>query len=170
MLALKTPLAFIIAVVIAVVAFFVSSALAASSFAAFLPSIFSIVTVLILFVVSTLIHSNNQSESKVSRPSNSQTQKVNAPQASSSSESGVSTLYIGNLAYKANESLVQEHFEKIGKVNLVRLVKDKKTGRRKGFGFVEISANDEDLFISKLNETEFMERNIIVRTANDKKH
>jgi RNA recognition motif-containing protein len=55
-------------------------------------------------------------------------------------------------------------------VKSVRLVKDKRTGRRKGFGFIEISAEDETTFIDKLNESEFMERNIIVRPANEKQH
>lgn len=166
MLALKTPLAFIIAFIMALLAYFASSVLATSDFASFLPSIFSVLTVVVLAVVSSLIRSNGESNDE----SDSQTNEEKTYSEKATDASGMSTLYIGNLAYKANEVLVQEHFEKVGKVNLVRLVKDKKTGRRKGFGFVEISAQDEDLFINKLNETEFMERNIIVRTANDKKH
>jgi RNA recognition motif-containing protein len=79
-------------------------------------------------------------------------------------------LYVGNLAYKANEQIVQEYFEKVGIVKSVRLVKDKRTGRRKGFGFIEVSSGDENVFIEKLNESEFMERNIIVRPANEKQH
>lgn len=95
------------------------------------------------------------------------------PKASGSGQtsgSRVATLYVGNLAYKANEQNVQDYFSKIGVVKSVRLVKDKRTGRRKGFGFVEVNQGDEQKFIKKLNENEFMERNIIVRPANEKQH
>ena len=163
MLALKTPLAFIISIIIAVIAYFVSASLTDSSIVLYLPSIISVLTVVVLIVVSSAIHSNAQVTSTKSNPAPSQ-------KSSTASSGELTTLYIGNLAYKANEKLVEEYFTTIGKVISVRLVKDKKTGRRKGFGFVEIDSSDEDLFIKKLNESEFMERNIIVRPANEKKH
>ena len=159
MLSLKTPLAIIIAVVCAVIAYFVAASSAQSSIAIYLPSIFSIVSVVALLVVSSIINNNAQ-----------QAPASDKPQASKSSPEGLSTLYIGNLAYKANESIVHEHFANVGEIKSVRLVKDKKTGRRKGFGFVEINTKDESKFIKTLNETDFMERSIIVRPANDKKH
>jgi RNA recognition motif-containing protein len=47
-------------------------------------------------------------------------------------------------------------------------MKDRKTGRRKGFGFVEVDAGRLDEFITKLNDFEFMDRTIKVRPAKDK--
>lgn len=78
------------------------------------------------------------------------------------------TLYIGNLAYRANEHMVREHFEQVGAVQSVRLMKDKRTGKRKGFGFVEMSASAAKQAIKQLNDSEFHERTLKVRLAKDK--
>lgn len=78
------------------------------------------------------------------------------------------TLYVGNLAYKVNEKTVKEHFSAMGTVNSVRLMKDKRTGKRKGYGFVEIESSKAQDAISSLNETEFHERTMKVRLAKDK--
>ncbi len=84
------------------------------------------------------------------------------------SDEDVSTLYVGNLPYRANEQIVKEHFENFGYVRSVRLMKDKRTGKRKGFGFVEVSVQEADYMIEKLNDAEFQERTIKVRPAKDK--
>ena len=47
-------------------------------------------------------------------------------------------------------------------------MKDKHTGKRRGFGFVEISANDANKAIDALNDTEFQQRTLKVREAKDK--
>ena len=57
-------------------------------------------------------------------------------------EPATKTLYVGNLPYKANESHVKELFAKHGEVFAVRLMKDKRTGKRRGFGFVVMAATD----------------------------
>lgn len=80
------------------------------------------------------------------------------------------TLYVGNLPYKANESHVRELFSKYGEVFAVRLMKDKRTGKRRGFGFVVISASHAQTAIDALNETDYMQRTLKVRIANDPKH
>ncbi|WP_040891249.1 RNA recognition motif domain-containing protein [Vibrio ezurae] len=80
------------------------------------------------------------------------------------------TLYVGNLSYKASESHVKELFEEYGTVYSVRLMKDKRTGKRRGFGFVEVGHDDADSMIAKLNEYEYMQRTIKVRIANEPKH
>ena len=54
------------------------------------------------------------------------------------------TIYVGNLPYRANEASVKELFEKHGQVHSVRLLKDRQTGKRRGFGFVEMDANGGD--------------------------
>jgi RNA recognition motif-containing protein len=78
------------------------------------------------------------------------------------------TLYVGNLPYRANEQAVKEHFALQGRVHSVRLMKDRRTGKRKGYGFVEISSKDADKAIRSLNDSEFQERTLKVRLAKDK--
>jgi RNA recognition motif-containing protein len=90
------------------------------------------------------------------------------PNDDDESDEDVTTLYVGNLPYRANEQIVKEHFETFGYVRSVRLMKDKRTGKRKGFGFVEVSAQEADSMIEKLNDSEFQERTIKVRPAKDK--
>ena len=161
MISVKTSLAFLITIVLAVVAYFVSSADLSSDVRMLLPSIFIIITTAALLTISILQNTTRSSPKTSQRAATTSTD---------SSSGDITTLYVGNLAYKANEQTVQEYFEKVGTVKSVRLVKDKRTGRRKGFGFIEINNGDVSRFISKLNESEFMERSIIVRPANEKQH
>ncbi|MDU0353678.1 RNA-binding protein [Paraglaciecola aquimarina] len=80
----------------------------------------------------------------------------------------VLTLYVGNLPYRANEQAVQEHFEQQGKVISVRLMKDRRTGKRKGYGFVEMEAKGATKAIKNLNDSMFQERTLKVRLAKEK--
>lgn len=91
---------------------------------------------------------------------------ANPVSATASDTSGpMTTLYVGNLPYRANEAEVKALFEQYGAVNSVRLVRDRKTGRRKGFGFVEISEAGAKQALAKLNDAEFQERTLKVREA-----
>ncbi|TRY29101.1 RNA-binding protein [Aliiglaciecola sp. M165] len=81
---------------------------------------------------------------------------------------GTTTLYVGNLPYKVNEQAVSDHFSVYGKVDSVRLMKDRRTGKRKGYGFVEVDGKSADKMIKKLNDTEFQERTLKVRLAKEK--
>lgn len=78
------------------------------------------------------------------------------------------TLYVGNLPYRANEMAIRALFSEHGKVLSVRLMKDKHTGKRRGFGFVEMPEKDAANAISALNEQEFQERSLKVREANER--
>jgi hypothetical protein len=78
------------------------------------------------------------------------------------------SLYVGNLPYKANEAVVRDLFEQHGKIFSVRLLKDKHTGKRRGFGFVEVAEKDSDKIISALNDKEFQQRTLKVREAKQK--
>ena len=80
----------------------------------------------------------------------------------------IKTVYVGNLPYRANETSVRELFSEHGVVHSVRLMKDKHTGKRRGFGFVEMSASDCDSAIKALNDKEFQERTLKVREAKDR--
>ncbi|MFT5635100.1 MAG: hypothetical protein ACI89T_000531 [Cognaticolwellia sp.] len=83
-------------------------------------------------------------------------------------DTSISTLYVGNLPYRANEAAVRELFSEYGQVQSVRLMKDKHTGKRRGFGFVEISAADADEAVSSLNDSEFQQRTLKVREAKER--
>lgn len=75
-------------------------------------------------------------------------------------------LYVGNLPYTVAEAKLQEHFAKHGNVVSARIITDKFSGRSKGFGFVEMSSDDEaQKAISALNGTDFEGRNIVVSEA-----
>jgi|GEM_PF-592992 len=89
--------------------------------------------------------------------------------SSSNDDQDTTTLYIGNLAYKVNETTVRQHFAKLGEVRSVRLMHDKRTGKKKGFGFVEVSSEDADAMINTYNDTEFHERTLKVRLAKERK-
>ncbi|MCG6200410.1 RNA recognition motif domain-containing protein [Psychromonas antarctica] len=78
------------------------------------------------------------------------------------------TLYVGNLPYRANEMSIRTLFSEHGKVLSVRLMKDKHTGKRRGFGFVEMPQKDAENAINALNEQEFQERSLKVREANER--
>ena len=55
----------------------------------------------------------------------------------------VISVYIGNLPYDTTEEQVVELFKQFGEVNRAALVKDRETGRPRGFGFVEMPNDDE---------------------------
>lgn len=52
-------------------------------------------------------------------------------------------LYVGNLSYSVNSSTLSELFSQYGTVQSADVVMDNMTGRSKGFGFVEMSSDDE---------------------------
>lgn len=92
----------------------------------------------------------------------------NASTNSSSVCTEVKTLYVGNLPYRANEGAVRALFSEHGQVHSVRLMKDKHTGKRRGFGFVEMAATDSDKAVSSLNDSEFQQRTLKVREAKER--
>ncbi|MGF1779171.1 RNA-binding protein [Vibrio nomapromontoriensis] len=95
---------------------------------------------------------------------------TSTPKQVSESSNSTKTLYVGNLPYKANESHVRDLFGEHGEVFAVRLMKDKRTGKRRGFGFVVMASSDVDAAINAINEKDYMQRTLKVRVANDPKH
>ena len=47
-------------------------------------------------------------------------------------------IYVGNLSYEATEADIEQAFSEYGEVKSVTIVKDRDTGRSRGFGFVEM--------------------------------
>ncbi len=79
-------------------------------------------------------------------------------------------IYVGNLNYKVREEELQQVFEQYGSVTSVKVIKDKHTGRSKGFGFVEMKNDDEaQRAIEGLNNTEVFNRKIIASVAKEPK-
>ncbi|GAA0359262.1 RNA-binding protein [Bowmanella denitrificans] len=94
-------------------------------------------------------------------------QNASASGTDNDDNSDSKTLYVGNLPYRASEQDVKAHFSSHGTVVSVRLMKDRRTGKRKGYGFVEMQG-DAELIVSTLNDTEFQDRTLKVRMAKDK--
>ncbi len=75
-------------------------------------------------------------------------------------------LYVGNLPFSATEVEVRIAFEEYGSVEAVSIITDRDSGRAKGFGFVEMSDdNNARTAIDKLNGTQFGNRSIVVNEA-----
>ena len=70
-------------------------------------------------------------------------------------------IYVGNLAYRMREDDLRGLFEQFGEVTDVKIIKDRLTGRSKGFGFVEMTEKeDAEKAIQKLDGSEVEGRNI----------
>ncbi len=78
-------------------------------------------------------------------------------------------IYVGDLPYAATEEEVLAAFKNHGAVGSVAIIKDKFTGKSKGFGFVEMS-NDEEAkaAMTALDGTDFKGRKIRVNEARPK--
>ena len=75
-------------------------------------------------------------------------------------------LYVGNLSYTTSETDLQTLFAEAGAVKSVALIKDRDSGRSKGFAFVEFE-NQKDMqnAISMFNGKEFQDRALSVSAA-----
>lgn len=75
-------------------------------------------------------------------------------------------LYVGNLPYQTNEQELQELFTQAGAVSTVTVMRDRDTGRARGFAFVEMATDaDAQSAITKLNDQPFGGRRLTVNEA-----
>ena len=75
-------------------------------------------------------------------------------------------LYVGGLPYSTNEEALREHFAQAGNVTSAVIIMDKMSGRSKGFGFVEMSSDEEaQSAISMFHDKEFDGRKLTVNEA-----
>lgn len=75
-------------------------------------------------------------------------------------------LFIGGLPYTTTDAELNELFSKAGKVESATVVMDRMTNRSKGFGFVEMSTEEEaKKAIEELNNTKLGDRTIVVKEA-----
>lgn len=75
-------------------------------------------------------------------------------------------IYLGNLPYSSTEDEIEEAFRTYGEVVSVTIIRDRDTGRSKGFGFVEMPEDgDAQSAISALNGQELGGRVLTVNEA-----
>ncbi len=75
-------------------------------------------------------------------------------------------LYVGNLPFTATDATLGDAFAEFGSVTSVKIIMDRDSGRSKGFGFVEMSSDEEaSNAISKLNGAPWEGRNMTVNEA-----
>lgn len=78
-------------------------------------------------------------------------------------------IYIGNLNYRVREEDLKQVLEEYGAVDSVKIIKDRETGRSKGFAFVEMPDNAAgQKAIEELNEAEYEGRQMVVKEARPK--
>ena len=81
----------------------------------------------------------------------------------------MTSIYVGNLSYDATEDDLREAFSQYGAVSTVNIVKDRQTGRPRGFAFVEMPDGKEaGTAIKELNLSRISGRSITVNQARPK--
>lgn len=79
-------------------------------------------------------------------------------------------IYVANLNFRMNDDDLREVFEGYGEVTSAKIIKDNVTGRSRGFGFVEMSSDDEaNQAIKELNGAEVDGKQLTVNEARPKK-
>lgn len=79
------------------------------------------------------------------------------------------SVFVGNLAFKANAGDLRELFEEYGEVDGVRVMTDRQTRRPKGFAFIEMNKKGAKAAIAELDGAEFFGREIKVNYATRRK-
>tara|TARA_B100000902_G_scaffold118719_1_gene119215 strand:- start:1910 stop:2155 length:246 start_codon:yes stop_codon:yes gene_type:complete len=78
-------------------------------------------------------------------------------------------IYVGNLNYDLSEDDLKSAFEEHGAVESVKIIIDRYSGRSKGFGFVEMSNNDEaKAAMEALSGNDLNGRTLVVNEARPK--
>ena len=81
----------------------------------------------------------------------------------------MTNIYVGNLSYTASEEDVRSAFEQFGNVSAVQIIKDRETGRSRGFAFVEMDDADQaKQAIEGVNFQEIAGRKVTVNEAQPK--
>ena len=75
-------------------------------------------------------------------------------------------IYVGNLSFNTEEQQLEQLFASLGDVASVRLIRDRDTGRSRGFGFVEMTdAAQGRAACATLDQQEFEGRRLTVNEA-----
>jgi len=89
----------------------------------------------------------------------------NKESASSNDSGGTSNIYVGNLPFNVGKEEIGNLFSPFGKVVDIRLVKDRRSRRFKGYAFVEMETAQAEAAINHLNETDYAGRTLRVNAA-----
>jgi RNA recognition motif-containing protein len=78
-------------------------------------------------------------------------------------------IFVAKLNFKTKREELEKAFAAYGQVTSVKIVRDRDTGRSKGYGFVEMpNADEANRAIEALNNSQLDEREIVVKPANPK--
>ena len=78
-------------------------------------------------------------------------------------------IFVGNLSFNTSEEELRQMFEPFGQVDRVSIMTDRETGRSRGFGFVEMTNNEDgDKAIAALNGSQLGGRTLNVNEARPK--
>ena len=81
----------------------------------------------------------------------------------------VMNIFVANINFKTRKEDLEKAFAVFGQVNSVKIVRDRDTGRSKGYGFVEMENEDEaKKAIESLDNSTLDGREIVVKPANSK--
>ncbi|WP_330925488.1 RNA-binding protein [Candidatus Sororendozoicomonas aggregata] len=78
------------------------------------------------------------------------------------------TLYVGNLAYSADEQDLDIAFSEYGCVDDIKLMRDRESGRSRGFAFITYSKEEEAAAAMAMNGKELAGRPLRVNTAKER--
>ena len=79
---------------------------------------------------------------------------------------GVQQVYVGNLSYRVRERELRDFFNSFGDISQINIIKNRNTGRSKGFGFVTFSCGQGAKKALQAHGDDFEGRSLVVRIAN----
>lgn len=78
-------------------------------------------------------------------------------------------MYVSNLGFHVEEEDLKQLFEPFGQVSSAKVIKDRETGRSRGFGFVEMASDEQaNKAMASLNNKEIEGRAISISVAREK--
>jgi RNA recognition motif-containing protein len=84
-------------------------------------------------------------------------------------KNGMKNVFVGNMSFETTEMGLRSIFEPFGEITRVQLITDRDTGRPRGFGFVEMSTDEEAAkAITALNGTQMDGRALSINEAKPK--
>lgn len=77
-------------------------------------------------------------------------------------------IYVGNLSYDASEDDLMDFFSAYGEIKDIKLIRDRDSGRLKGFGFIEYNDGAQAKAALEANSQKFLGRPLKVSLAKEK--
>lgn len=81
-----------------------------------------------------------------------------------------SEVYVGNLNYRTREGELKSFFSQYGKINEVKIIKNNRTGRSKGYAFIRYASEKEANDALSSHGEDFNSRALVVRIAKSQAH